>query len=150
MQNSLCHGESRSTLVGKIVDSLTNNFVVNLFFRFRFEKDHIAHYQKEEQKANYVATTLYCKNVYLFIRRSCRRNLYSDLVHGFLLDARENLYGGSRSAFLYDMEFVAWSFGLSQIAPEFFQSLGIAKQALSVMQDPQDILDPSHAVDLSD
>ncbi len=31
---SKLHGEARSSLVGKIVDSLTNNFTVNLFFRF--------------------------------------------------------------------------------------------------------------------
>ena len=34
-------------------------------------------------------------------------------------------------------------------APELFQSFGIAKQALSVMEDPQDLLDPMDAVDLS-
>lgn len=33
--------------------------------------------------------------------------------------------------------------------PEFFQALGIAKQALAVMQDPQDILDSLHAKNLS-
>ena len=31
------HGEARSTLSGKIVDSLTNNFAVNLFYRFKDE-----------------------------------------------------------------------------------------------------------------
>jgi ATP-binding cassette subfamily B protein len=30
--------------------------------------------------------------------------------------------------------------------PTFFQSIGIAKQALSVMQDPQDVLDPPGAL----
>jgi ATP-binding cassette subfamily B protein len=39
------HGESRSTLLGKIVDSLTNNFAVNLFYRFRFEKSALVPYQ---------------------------------------------------------------------------------------------------------
>lgn len=49
------HGESRSTLIGKIVDSLTNNFAVNLFFRFRFEKDNIALFQKQERETNRTA-----------------------------------------------------------------------------------------------
>jgi ATP-binding cassette subfamily B protein len=47
------HGQARSTLAGKMVDSLTNNFAVNLFFRFRFEKDLIAVDQKVEQETNY-------------------------------------------------------------------------------------------------
>ncbi len=36
------HGEARSTLLGKIVDSFTNNFAVNLFYRFQYEKNIIA------------------------------------------------------------------------------------------------------------
>ena len=44
------HGEARSTLLGKIVDSFTNNFAVNLFYRFKQEKDHILPFQKEEQE----------------------------------------------------------------------------------------------------
>jgi ATP-binding cassette subfamily B protein len=46
------HGEARSSLAGKIVDSLTNNFTVNLFFRFRFEKSQIATHQAEEKAKN--------------------------------------------------------------------------------------------------
>ena len=49
------HGEARSTLAGKIVDSFTNNFAVNLFSRFQFEKLRIASYQKIEQETNYQA-----------------------------------------------------------------------------------------------
>jgi len=32
------HGEARNTLLGKIVDSFTNNFAVNLFYRFKYER----------------------------------------------------------------------------------------------------------------
>jgi ATP-binding cassette subfamily B protein len=39
---STIHEEYRSALVGKVVDSLSNNFVVNLFLRFRFEKETIS------------------------------------------------------------------------------------------------------------
>src|SRR3990167_5883105 len=46
------HGESRSTLIGKIVDSLTNYFAVNLFYRFRHEKGALLPFQKEEEKTN--------------------------------------------------------------------------------------------------
>ena len=46
------HGEVRSTLLGKIVDSFTNNFAVNLFYRFNHEKNGIASFQKEEKETN--------------------------------------------------------------------------------------------------
>lgn len=48
---------------------------------------------------------------------------------------------------IFNLTMVIWI--IADKAPELFQSLGIAKQALSVMQDPQDILDPPHAVGLS-
>lgn len=43
------HGESRSDLLGKIVDSFNNNFSVNLFFRFSFEKKGISFFQQIEK-----------------------------------------------------------------------------------------------------
>src|SRR3989344_9543494 len=46
------HGVSRSTLIGKIVDSLTNYFAVNLFYRFRHEKGALLPFQNEEEKTN--------------------------------------------------------------------------------------------------
>jgi ATP-binding cassette, subfamily B, bacterial len=49
------HGESRSTLLGKIVDSLTNYFAVNLFYRFKYEKNALSPFQKEEEKTNVFA-----------------------------------------------------------------------------------------------
>lgn len=49
------HGEVRSSLLGKIVDSFTNNFAVNLFYRFQYEKFAILPFQKEEEKTNAIA-----------------------------------------------------------------------------------------------
>ncbi len=47
---------------------------------------------------------------------------------------------------IFNLALVVWT--VADKAPEFFQSIGIAKQALSVMQDPQDILDHPQAVAL--
>ena len=44
--------EACSTLVGKIVDSFTNNFAVNLFSRFQHENSRIGSYQKIELAKN--------------------------------------------------------------------------------------------------
>jgi ATP-binding cassette subfamily B protein len=46
------HGESRSSLLGKIVDSLANNFAVNLFYRFTYEKNVLIPFQQEEEETN--------------------------------------------------------------------------------------------------
>ncbi len=142
------HGESRSTLAGKIVDSLTNNFVVNLFFRFRFEKDHIAHYQRGEQQANQFAQ-IYSAKMFTCLSAALLIEIFT--LTGFIISywLHEKISTGEVIQLFYTI----WNLGMviwviSDKAPEFFQSLGIAKQALSVMQDPQDILDPPHAADL--
>ncbi len=146
---SYLHGESRSTLVGKIVDSLTNNVVVNLFFRFRFEKDHIAHYQRQEQKANYLAQVYSAK---MFTSLSVAFLVEVFTLTGFIIFywTHGKISAGEVVQSFYtiwNLSMIVWMVG--DKAPEFFQSLGIAKQALAVMQHPQDLLDPPHAVELS-
>ncbi len=139
------HGEARSTLVGKIVDSLTNNFVVNLFFRFRFEKDVIAPYQADEKKTNARAQNYSTK-------------MFAAMSAGFVIEIFVLTYfiifywmeGKISTGEVVQVFYTMWNISvviwmIADKAPEIFQAIGIAKQALSVMQDPQDILDPPHA-----
>ena len=143
------HGESRSTLIGKVVDSLTNNFVVNLFFRFRFEKDHIAQFQMEEQKANYVGQ-VYAAKMFTSLSVALIVEIFTLIWFMIFYWLHGKISTGEVVQLFYtiwNLYMVVWV--VADRAPEFFQSIGIAKQALSVMQDPQDILDPTHAVDLS-
>ncbi|HEY5236529.1 MAG TPA: ABC transporter ATP-binding protein, partial [Rhabdochlamydiaceae bacterium] len=142
------HGEVRSTLMGKIVDSLTNNFVVNLFYRFRFEKDQIAHSQKEELKTNDKAQVY---SVKMFTAMSVGFVIEIFILTGFAISYW--LHGKISTGEIVQLFYTVWNLGMviwvtSDKGPEFFQSLGIAKQALSIMQDPQDILDPHQAIDL--
>lgn len=143
------HGEVRSTLVGKIVDSLTNNFVVNLFFRFRFEKNVIAHYQREEQKTNHRAQ-IYSVKMFTAVCSALAVEIFT--LTGFMIFYW--MHGKISSGEVVQLFYTVWNVSLvvlriADSGPAFFQALGIAKQALSVMQDPQDVLDPPHAVDLS-
>lgn len=142
------HGQSRSTLVGKIVDSLTNNFVVNLFFRFRFEKEHIENFQKEEKQANQVAQLFSAK---MFTSLSVAFLLEMFTITGFMIFSW--LEGKISTGEVIQLFYTVWNLAMviwfvADKAPEFFQSFGIAKQAFSVMKDPQDILDSPEAVDL--
>ena len=146
---SYLHGQARSTLVGKIVDSLTNNFAVNLFFRFDFEKNHIAKYQKEEQKANYLAQ-LYSVKMFAALSVAFTIEIFALTWMILYYWTNNKISTGEVVQFFYtifNLALVVWT--IADKAPEFFQSIGIAKQALSVMHDPQDILDPPHAAALS-
>jgi ATP-binding cassette subfamily B protein len=55
----LIHGEVRSSLLGKIVDSFSNNFAVNVFYRFSYERKMIERFQKIEMEKNIQAKS-YC------------------------------------------------------------------------------------------
>jgi ATP-binding cassette subfamily B protein len=145
IQTSNIHGEVRSSLAGKIVDSLTNNFNVNLFARFRFEKKQIAIHQAVEQQKNYVAQR-YVQIVFALLSTNFLIVILA--LNTFLLIywSRGNISTGEVVQIFNSV----WNLGLmmwfaGEEIPAFFQSLGIAKQALSLMQDPQDILDSPQA-----
>ncbi len=146
---SFLHGETRSILAGKIVDSLSNNFIVNLFFRFRFEKEQIQRFQKEELKANDRAQAY---SVKMFTSLCVLLALEMFVLTGFIIYSwtQERFSTGEVVQVLYTI----WNLSMVVLhvadrAPEVFQSMGIAKQALSIMNDPQDILDPPQANPLS-
>jgi len=146
---SYVHGEIRSTLAGKIVDSLTNNFVVNLFFRFGFEQNRIASYQREEQKANLQAQAYTVK---MFTILCAVLALEMFVLMGFT--SFYWLHGKISTGEVVQVLYTIWNLGMAVLmvadrAPELFQSLGIAKQALSIMNDPQDIADFPQAAELA-
>jgi len=139
------HAEARSSLVGKIVDSLTNNFTVNLFFRFRFEMERILPAQKEEEKKN--SEALMCT------MRLFRYSSIFFLIGGLSLNALMISYwmrsiistGETIQIFTTMWNLIVMIWYTTDKLPNFFQSIGIARQAFQVMLDPQDITDPPHA-----
>ncbi|MGD0665220.1 MAG: ABC transporter ATP-binding protein [Rhabdochlamydiaceae bacterium] len=139
------HGEARSSLAGKMVDSLTNNFTVNLFFRFRFEKSQIATYQNDEQNKNFksrrYATWMFLWLSVLFLIGMFTLNAFM-IMRWF----QEKISTGEVIQVFnttFNVIMALWFAG--EMIPQFFQSVGIASQALSVMEDPQDVLDPPGA-----
>lgn len=138
------HGEARSTLAGKIVDSFTNNFAVNLFSRFQFEKLSIARYQKIEQQKNYEAqyyiSLMLASLSLLFLVGIITLNTF------LILFWMQNKITTGEVIQVFNTTFnvvmILWFAG--DLLPQFFKSVGIAKQALSLMYDPQDVIDPPH------
>lgn len=141
VEYSNIHGEARSNLAGKIVDSFTNNFAVNLFSRFKFEKFRIAQFQKVEEEKNflaqyYIALMLFYLSI-VFIVGTVALNGF--LVYYWM----QNRVTTGEVVQVFNTAFnvimILWVAG--DILPQFFKSMGIASQALSVMHDPQDIND---------
>lgn len=135
------HGQARSQLLGKIVDSLTNNFAVNLFYRFRNEKSYIGRYQKMEKETNYQSKK-YVEFLFLFLSLAFLVGIAS--VNGLLIHywLKGKLSTGEAAQIFnmtWNIVMMVWMAGTS--IPEWFQSVGTAKQALAVMKDPQDLLD---------
>lgn len=140
------HGEARSTLLGKIVDSLTNNFAVNLFYRFTYEKNGLIPFQSEEEKTNVFARK------YVEKMRSVTSFFYTILcflgINGFVVYLwlhSQITTGEVAQVFgtMWNIAAIMWAVGGA--LPVFFQSFGTAKQAYSVMLDPQDMGDKPDA-----
>lgn len=143
------HAESRSTLIGKIVDSLTNNFAVNLFYRFKNERSSLTPFQNDEQQ-----TSTFAKR-YVEKMRSVTSLIYTTVcfvgLNGFMIYLwihNQITTGEVAQVFgtMWNIAMTMWNAGGT--LPLFFQSLGIAKQAYSVMLDPQDIQDQPNATKL--
>ncbi|MCE5317074.1 MAG: ABC transporter ATP-binding protein/permease [Parachlamydia sp.] len=134
------HGESRSTLLGKVVDSLTNNFAVNLFYRFRYEKEALLPFQKDEEKTSVVARRYVEKMrsvTSFFYATVCFLGINGTVIYLWL--HYQITTGEVAQVFgtMWNIAAIMWAVGGA--LPVFFQSFGSAKQAYSVMLDPQDM-----------
>ena len=136
------HGEARSILLGKIVDSFTNNFAVNLFYRFKYEKDALLPFQKKEEETN-VAAKWYVEkmrcflSVFYFI--AVILGIFGSLL--YLWTHHQITTGQAAQVFstMWNLAMILWNVGAA--LPIIFQSFGVAKQAYSIMCDPQDMGD---------
>jgi ATP-binding cassette subfamily B protein len=136
------HGEARSAMLGKIVDSFTNNFAVNLFYRFKYERKMLSPYQNVELQTNVLAkqyvekmrciiSLCYFVGVVLGINGA----LIYFWVYGHITTGEVVQVFNS----MWNLAQVLWAISIA--LPILFQSFGIAKQAYSVMRDPQDMGD---------
>lgn len=143
------HGEARSTLVGKIVDSFTNNFAVNLFYRFKHERKTIDPFQKSEKETNqqakyYVEKVRVVWSIFYFlgIIVGINGSLIFLWLHGKITTGQVvQIFTSS-----WNLTMILWT--VSSTLPVLFQCSGIAKQAYTVMRDPQDLGDKANAREL--
>ncbi len=135
------HGQLRSALVGRIVDSLTNNFAVNLFFKFRYERSYIGRLQSEEMVKNRQARETV---EYLRVALSATYIIASLSINGLMVYLWLNgKISTGQTVQIFDMTwnmFMLLWFASSSIPP-MFQAFGIARQALELFDHPKDIVD---------
>ncbi len=143
------HGEVRSSLLGKIVDSLTNNFAVNLFYRFKYERKALSAGQDIEERTNvqakWYAEKMNCFTSFFFFVGNFLL-LNGALIYLWLMGKITT--GQAIQVFntIWNISGIMWMIG--RVLPLLFQSFGNAKQAYSVMLDPQDMGDKPDAKEL--
>ncbi|HSX04574.1 MAG TPA: ABC transporter ATP-binding protein [Rhabdochlamydiaceae bacterium] len=135
------HSEIRSSLLGRIVDSLTNNFAVNLFYRFSHEKAFVGALQKEEQHAHYLSRKYMEKmrlslGFFFMLSGIC---IYGLMFYFWFQDKITTGEAVQLFNTQWNIGMMIWLTGSA--IPQLFQSISTAKQALVLMNDPQDLLD---------
>ena len=149
-QYEYIYSEARTALLGKIVDSLTNNFAVNLFHRFHYERSFLIPYQKDEKEKNKVAKQ------YVEVMRLTLSLLTIALggigINGFMFAYwMKGLIttGEVVQIFNTTLNLVLILTFINNSLPLLFQSVGIARGALTVMNDLKDVIDQADARPLS-
>lgn len=143
------HAESRSTLSGKIVDSLSNHINVKLFARYPEELKYTRKYQDIEQ-AKHEESLWYIEKVkmvlgflsFLFPCVLMTSLIISEWMKGNITTGEVVFIWNSSS----NITIMAWIAGLE--LPNLFREIGVAKQALTLIQVPHEIVDDSSAKDL--
>lgn len=148
-QLSLVHAEARSNLAGKIVDSLSNNLNVKLFARFDAEYAFLQRYQGQEKKTHLISL-MYIEKI-KFILGALSFLFPGILMTGAIIYAWKyhQITTGEVIFILnssWNITMMVWFAGLE--LPNLFKEIGVAKQALSLIQTPHEIVDQPGAKEL--
>ncbi len=140
------HANSRSKLAGRIVDSFLNNMIVRIFATRKYEIELANIYQADEKEKHYNAL-IYIEKIKIIL------GVIGFLFVGvFMTWLQVYTYKNSMIS-LGDLVFtfqgtinitmITWWAG-SEL-PRLFQEIGVCQQAMSVLQDPIQIIDKEDA-----
>lgn len=134
------HAESRSTLSGKIVDTLSNHLNVKLFSRHRFEHNYLSIYQKDEQQKHY-QSLLYVEKMKIALGMTSFLGAGVAINWYMLYSWQQGHITAGEVVFIFttmwNITIMAWLAGLE--LPNLYKEIGVCKQALTVVEDPHDI-----------
>lgn len=144
------HAEARSTLTGKIVDSFTNHLNVRLFARTPYEKSFLEQFQKDEKQKH-------TKALWFMEKMKFGMGFVCFLMMGILLNVymlycwQQGRITTGEVVFIFNTSWnitmMAWLAGLE--LPSFFRSVGVCKQALSIIRDSHEVTDAPQAQPLT-
>jgi len=136
------HAEARSTLSGKIVDSLTNSASVRLFGRYRYENDYISKFQQDELKKHWTSLW-YVEKMKIALGIACFLGAGVALNWYMLYSWKQGDLTTGEVVFIFNstwnITMMAWLAGLE--LPNLFKEIGVCRQALTIIQDPHDLID---------
>lgn len=149
-KKSNLHSEARSTLTGKIVDSLSNHINTRLFSRSRYENEYIYGFQNDEMVKHLdSAWSMEMMKFWLGVNSFIGVNLG---MMGYMIYSwvQGNLTAGE-VVFIFtatwNITMMAWLAGME--FPLLAREIGVGKQALSVIQDTHEIVDSPDAKELN-
>jgi ATP-binding cassette subfamily B protein len=143
---STIHAEARSTLSGKVVDSLVNSTNVRLFSHQNFENRYLSFFQKDEKRKNRHSLWIIEKmkiwlGINSFLGAGVALNWY--MIYSWFqghLTAGEVIFIFNTT---WNITMMAWLAGLE--LPLLFREIGVCRQALTVIQDPHGLIDAPEA-----
>jgi ATP-binding cassette subfamily B protein len=148
-QYSNIHSEARNTLSGKIVDSFSNQSNVKLFAQNTYEKNYLAKYQRDEQVKHkktlkFIELTKLGMGIASFLGPGIAMNWYMiySWQQGYITSG-EVVYVFNTT---WNITMMAWLLGME--IPNLFKEIGVCRQALTIIQDPHDIVDDENAMPL--
>jgi ATP-binding cassette subfamily B protein len=146
---SSIHSESRSLLSGKIVDSLTNNLNIRLFARHPFEYRYLSRFQQDEVNKHW-QSLWYIEKMKIILGIACFLGACIALNWYMLYSWQQGQLTAGEVVFIFNttwnITMMAWLAGLE--LPQVFKEIGICRQAITIIQDPHDILDDKNAKSL--
>lgn len=140
---------SRTKLVGKIVDSISNIMNMRLFARNSFEQQNIAKVVKQSEDKNR-NTQRYILKMHIFFDISIIL-LMSAMMFGLIIMYGKGLVTAGDFAFVISLS-ISMFFNLWFITSQFVQfaqELGKCSQALTIITAPHDVVDTIDAKPLS-
>lgn len=139
---SLVHAETRSTLSGLIVDALSNHAIVRLFSRHAYENKYFQSFQGDEvlkhtKTLMYIEKMKILMGIVCFLGAGVAMNL--TMIYFWI---HQMITTGDLVLVFYttnNMTTMTWLASLE--LPNFYNEVGVCKQALSVISDPHEIED---------
>lgn len=136
------HAQARSTLAGKIVDSLSNSLNVKLFSRYRHETEFLRIFQDDE-RIKHTEALLYIEKLRFILSFICFIGMGVAIIYLTIYSWQNALItlGDVVLILQTTLNLISLLWIISMELPNLFKEIGICKQALTLINVKHDIND---------